>query len=130
MDLINARSESALEKRTFRNSMLHRRCIIPARHFYEWDSYKNKVTFYRSDSPVLYMAGCYNLFEEEERFVLLTTQANASVERVHDRMPLILEQKELEDWIYDDTFTEFALRKNMPMLTKYQEYEQQQLILE
>ena len=35
--LINARTESALEKKTFRESMLHRRCIIPARGFYEWD---------------------------------------------------------------------------------------------
>ena len=38
--LINARAETALERRTFCDSVRHRRCIIPAKHFYEWDSDK------------------------------------------------------------------------------------------
>lgn len=125
--LINARAETALERRTFRDSVLHRRCIIPAKHFYEWDKTKNKVSFYRKDQPVLFMAGFYNYFQDGNRFIILTTQANASVLPVHDRMPLILEKKELEDWIYDDRFLDFALHKTPPMLEKYQEYEQQSL---
>ena len=60
--LINARAETALERKTFRESVLHRRCVIPARHFYEWDFDKNKVTFFREDRPVLFMAGFYNRF--------------------------------------------------------------------
>lgn len=62
------------------------------------------MTFLRKDEPVLYMAGFYNQFQGEERFIIITTQANASVKQVHDRMPLILEKNELEDWIYDDKF--------------------------
>ena len=38
--LINARAESAMERKTFRNSVQHRRCIIPAKSFYEWDKAK------------------------------------------------------------------------------------------
>lgn len=38
--LINARAETVLERKTFRDSVLHRRCIIPAKHFYEWNSSK------------------------------------------------------------------------------------------
>ena len=64
--LINARAETALERRTFCDSVRHRRCIIPAKHFYEWDSDKNKVTFFREDRPVLFMAGFYNRFQNEE----------------------------------------------------------------
>lgn len=125
--LINARAETVLERKTFRDSVLHRRCIIPARHFYEWDSAKNKVTFLRENKPVLYMAGFYNQFQGEDRFIIITTQANGSVSPVHDRMPLILEEKELQDWVYDDKFLEFALHKTPPLLSRHQEYEQQSL---
>ena len=127
--LINARAETALERKTFRESVLHRRCVIPARHFYEWDSDKNKVIFFREDRPVLFMAGFYNRFQDEERFIILTTQANASVNPVHNRMPLVLDEGELEDWVYDDNFTEYALHKTPPELLREQEYEQQSLLL-
>lgn len=127
--LINARAETALERKTFRESVLHRRCVIPARHFYEWDSDKNKVTFFREDRSVLFMAGFYNRFQDEVRFIILTTQANASVGPVHNRMPLVLENGELEDWVYDDKFTEYALHKTPPELWREQEYEQQSLLL-
>ena len=127
--LINARAETVLERKTFRESVLHRRCVIPARHFYEWDSDKNKVTFFREDRPVLFMAGFYNRFQDDERFIILTTQANASVNPVHNRMPLVLDESELEDWVYDDKFTEYALHKTPPELWREQEYEQQSLFL-
>ena len=125
--LINARAETAMERRTFRDSVLHRRCIIPAKYFYEWDADKNKVRFLRADEPILYMAGFYNHVQGENRFMILTTQANASVIQTHHRMPLILERSELEDWVYNDQFTEFALKKTPVLLQKYQEYEQQSL---
>ena len=127
--LINARAETALERKTFRESVLHRRCVIPARHFYEWDSEKNKVTFFREDRPVLFMAGFYSWFQDDERFIILTTQANASVSPVHNRMPVVLDESELEDWVYDDKFTEYALHKIPPKLWRKQEYEQQSLFL-
>lgn len=122
--LINARGETILERKTFRDSVLHRRCIIPAGHFYEWDSGKNKAAFLRKDGTVLYMAGCYRRFENEDCFVIITTQANNSVSRVHDRMPLILEKDELKAWLYDDHFLNFALNKTPVELEKRQEYEQ------
>ena len=127
--LINARAETALERRTFCDSVRHRRCSIPAKHFYEWDSDKNKVTFFKEDRPVLFMAGFYNRFQDGERFIILTTQANASVSPVHNRMPLVLDEGELEDWVYDDKFTEYALHKTPPELWREQEYEQQSLFL-
>ena len=127
--LINARAETALERKTFRESVLHRRCVIPARHFYEWDSDKNKVTFFKEDRTVLFMAGFYNRFQDGERFIILTTQANASVSPVHNRMPLVLGNGELEDWVYEDKFTEYAHQKTPTELLREQEYEQQSLFL-
>lgn len=127
--LINARSESALEKRTFKDSMQLRRCIIPAKGFYEWNKKKEKYFYERYDSPVLFMAGCYNRFQEQERFVILTTDANPSVSPVHDRMPLILEPGELESWVLDDRAAEFILHKTPALLKSSSDYEQMSLFV-
>lgn len=99
----------------------------PAGQYYEWDAQKNKVTFSGQDQPVLYMAGFFDRFQDGDHFVILTTAANASVSPVHDRMPLILGKEEVEAWIYDDAFLEFALHKVPAKLQKSQEYEQQTL---
>lgn len=123
--LINARAENIFDRVTFRDSMLRRRCVVPAGGFYEWNRAKEKASFQRTDAPVLYMAGIYQRFEEEERFVILTTKANASVAAVHDRMPLILEEKELEKWIYEEAYAERLLKKVPVLLERRQEYEQQ-----
>ena len=113
--LINARAETAVERRTFKESVLHRRCVIPA---------KGLFSFERTDSQVMFMAGCYDCFDGQERFVILTTEANPSVKPVHDRMPLILERNELEDWVTDDNAVEYFLHKTPAMLGKNAEYEQ------
>ena len=125
--VINARAETVLERNMFRESVRRRRCIIPAGQYYEWDAQKNKVTFSGQDQPVLYLAGFFDRFQDGDHFVILTTEANASVSPVHDRMPLILEKEELESWIYDEAFLEFALLKVPAKLQKSQEYEQQTL---
>ena len=122
--LINARAETAMEKRSFQASMRYRRCVIPARGFYEWNSQKEKYTFEYPGSPVIFMAGCYNMFEGQNRFVILTTGANASVAPVHSRMPLVLDRTELEDWVLNDAAAEIMLHKAPGMLEIRAEYEQ------
>ena len=42
--LINARAETAAERRTFRECVLHRRCVIPAKGFWEWNKFKEKFS--------------------------------------------------------------------------------------
>ena len=122
--IINARAESAMEKKMFWDSMRHRRCVIAAKGFYEWSKAREKYTFERKDSDVLFLAGCFKMQEGQERFVILTTQANASVEPVHDRMPLILEREEVETWILDDQAAEHLLHKTPVLLESGAEYEQ------
>ena len=125
--IFNARSESALEKRTFRESVRHRRIIIPAAGFYEWNRNREKSTFYRKSQPVLFLAGFYHIYQGEERFVILTTEANESVKPVHDRMPLILEEDEMLPWIFDDEKTETFLSKQPCLLERKTEFEQMSL---
>lgn len=126
--LINARVEAILDKKTFRDSVLHRRCVIPAHHFYEWSKNKEKYTFQSpKQDATLFMAGCYQIYNGQNCFVILTTQANASVAPVHERMPLLLERQELEDWIMEDAAVEFILAKKPILLNRTAEYEQLKL---
>lgn len=53
--LFNARSESALEKKSFREGTEHRRIVIPAAWFYEWNRNKEKNIFYRKGESVLFV---------------------------------------------------------------------------
>ena len=127
--LINARAETAPEKKTFRNSVLERRCVIPARHFYEWDKEKNKVAFRYGDQRPLFMAGFYKQFEEGDRFIVITTEAGDSVRPVHDRMPLILPKEQLTDWLYDQDAAMEMLMQPSPLLERFPEEEQQTRVL-
>lgn len=128
--LINARAETAPEKKTFKEAVLHHRCIIPTRHFYEWDRDKNKVAFRYEDKSPLFMAGFYRRFEEGERFIIITTQANESMQPVHDRMPLILPENQLRDWIYDQEAALQMLAQPSPLLRSVREEEQQTLLID
>lgn len=122
--IFNARCESVLEKPLFRDSVLHRRVVIPASWFYEWNSAKEKNIFRRKDTPALFMAGFSRQYEDGEHFVILTTAANASMEPVHDRMPLILEREEIAQWILDNAKTESILHKIPCLLERKTDYEQ------
>ena len=116
--LINSRAETVLDKKTFRESVLSRRCIIPSSGFYEWDSSKNKFYFKRDNTEILYMAGVYNFFNEECRFVILTTQSNQSMNGIHDRMPVVLDQEEVEQWILDNNSISRLLNQVPPALNR------------
>lgn len=125
--LINARAETLLEKRTFRESARRRRCILPARHFYEWNQNREKAVCYQPGRPTLYLAGCYDQKEGENRFVVITTQANETLQRVHGRMPLLLKEEELGDWLFNGQAAEAMLRR-APAEAEY-EMEVEQLSL-
>ena len=127
--LINARAETVLDRKTFHDSVLFRRCIIPARGFYEWSRDRSKASFMDPNGTTLYMAGFYNIFGKQNHFIIITTMANSAVLPVHDRMPLILEQSELEDWILNARSLESFLKKTPAMLDRHQDYEQQVLHL-
>ena len=122
--LINARAESVKDRPTFADSFTGRRCALPAAGFYEWDKKKEKVIFTLPDKPILYLAGIYRPYGAEIRFVVLTREANASMEPVHDRMPLILSGEEVIPWVSDAAKAGDLLTKELPMLKAERPYEQ------
>ena len=73
----------------------------------------------------MWFAGFYNLEQNEDRFVILTTAANTSMQPVHDRMPLILDNNEIIPWILGDLHSYDNILKKVPeQLEKSTEYEQ------
>lgn len=99
--MINARSETAAEKPSFRSAYRRRRCIIPADGFYEWQKTpggtKQPYLISTSDRPVMGLAGLWETWKDPETnedvltTTILTTAANEFMSRVHDRMPVILD---------------------------------------
>ncbi len=76
---------------------------------------------------MLYLAGCYDLFQDGVRFTILTTAANDSVLPIHDRMPLILEPFEVESWIMDNGAIDAYMGKQSMELLWAREFEQTSL---
>ena len=122
--MINARAETALEKKTFSDSVRSRRCVIAASRFYEWDKDKNKVSFFSPENAVIFLAGFFHRFPDGDRFIVLTTAANESILPVHDRMPLSLPRDLVLPWITDDKETEALLKTPQPFFRQYRPYEQ------
>ena len=112
--IINARAETASQKKMFRDSLLYRRCIVPSTGFYEWDQTKKKYYITRPKTKALYMAGLYNLYEDGNHFVILTTMANNTMQKIHDRMPVILEKDQFQSWIFDEVSYHEILKDQMP----------------
>jgi putative SOS response-associated peptidase YedK len=99
--IINARSETARDKNLFSDSIMNRRCVIPASGFYEWDRYKARFRFTRPDDGLIFLAGFWREEEGGPRYTILTTDANSSMLPVHDRMPVMIGRDEIRPWIKD-----------------------------
>jgi putative SOS response-associated peptidase YedK len=104
---INARSETVETRSAFRDAFQRRRCVVPADGFFEWTGPKTArqpTWFHRADSGLLLFAGLYEAWQKEPgvwqtTFTILTTAANALLESYHDRMPVILADRDADDWM-------------------------------
>lgn len=105
--IINARSETLHEKPTFKKLLHDNRCIVPASGFYEWktvDGKKEKYLIRTSSQNFFYMAGLYNSYVDKRGnrftgFVIITTDANAQMHSIHNRMPVIFDSLEANIWL-------------------------------
>lgn len=98
----NARSETAGEKELFRDGMQHRRCVVPASGYYEWehhDKSKTKYAIRSAASGVTYLAGLYRFEDGSPVFTILTREPSEAVAHIHDRMPVILSDNAVRAWI-------------------------------
>jgi len=104
---INARSETVEARPAFRDAFRKRRCIVPADGFFEWTgpkSARQPARFHCEDSRLVLFAGLYEAWQKEQgvwetTFTILTTAANAVVATYHDRMPVILADRDADDWM-------------------------------
>ena len=101
--ILLARLETILEKPMFSESMLYRRCVVPATGFYEWthDDLKKKYYFNTYNAAHFYMAGIWKAYEDGDHFVIVTTEADDCIRPVHDRRPVILDWDEAQLWLSD-----------------------------
>ncbi len=101
--LINARAETIREKPSFRKLIQRTRVVIPVNGFYEWRREQdNKATFYftSSDQDALALAGIYQVNRDGEmQCCIVTTEANREMKPIHDRMPALIPQQAMQDWI-------------------------------
>jgi putative SOS response-associated peptidase YedK len=105
--LVNARSESVLEKPAFRAAVRRRRCLFPADGFFQWKLEGGVNTPYwvrRVDGGLLALAGIWETWigpngEELETAAIVTTAANRKLAALHERMPVVIRPDAFAPWL-------------------------------
>jgi len=105
--LINARSETLLEKPAFRNAMKRRRCLIPADGYYEWqasDTRKRPHFIHRRDRSPIGLAGLAETWigpngEELDTVAIVTAPAGPDLAVLHHRVPVTIAPDDFDRWL-------------------------------
>ena len=108
--IINARSETANTKASFKTAMRHRRVLIPASGFYEWHRPANKklpkqAYWIKSASgEPIFFAGLVETWmgkdgSEMDSGCILTTQSNEQIGNIHHRMPVVIQPSDFDRWL-------------------------------
>jgi putative SOS response-associated peptidase YedK len=116
--LINARAEKVTTSPAFRSSATSKRCLVPMDGYYEWranpDTYSGKkarkTPFYlhRADGELLFMAGLWSVWKSSNdaspllSCTIITTDAVGELAEIHDRMPLIVAERDWDRWLDPD----------------------------
>jgi len=128
--MINAKSETLNERVSYRSSFESKRCVILADGFYEWEkgtSEKQPMHFSMKDSGVFPIAGLWSSFTRTDgtklySCTIITCEANRLLGKIHDRMPVILDDSSLKRWLdptfHDMTFLTQLLKPYDPDLMK------------
>ncbi|BDR53379.1 DUF159 family protein [Bombiscardovia nodaiensis] len=101
----NARVESALEKRTYGEAARSHRALIPASGYYEWTRAHEPYYFCSPNKEPLLIGGLYSWWRADERSpwvltaTILTRQAEGRAAQIHDRMPVLIDPKLVDDWL-------------------------------
>ena len=122
--LINARSETITEKPSFRTAWKQgQRCVIPLTGFYEWEKQgKERLPwlFQRNDGHPLAFAGLWDRWTDPidntviESCTVITTTPNSMLGRIHDRMPVLLDETTAAEWLDPDLANATSLISSFP----------------
>lgn len=128
--MINAKSEDIQSKPSFRVPFKKQRCLIPSNGFYEWKSDeikgvskdKGKIPYYIhfKDNRLFAFAGLFDVWKDPEgkeiySFTILTTKPNKLIEKIHNRMPVILKREDEERWLSIETSEEELIKLLKPV---------------
>ncbi|KPV53102.1 hypothetical protein SE17_11560 [Kouleothrix aurantiaca] len=105
--MINARAETVAEKPAYRKAFASQRCLVPASGFYEWrktDDGKIPHYIHLKSGELFAFAGLYDVWHDEQgrevhTYTIITTEPNALMYEIHDRMPVILKRQDEEIWV-------------------------------
>ncbi len=106
--LINARCETVAKKPSFRSAFRHRRCLVAADGFYEWQKVgrsKHPYHIALRDGGPLALAGLWESWQPDktgpplESCTIITTEANRLLQPIHDRMPVIVDPADYQQWL-------------------------------
>ncbi len=120
--MINARAETVSTKPAYRRAIVTRRCLIPADGFYEWKraagARKTKQPFYihTADGSPLAFAGLWEVWQDPEGDPLyscsiVTTGANKAMSKVHNRMPVIVQPDDWDEWLAPEKLRDKELKR-------------------
>ena len=123
--LINARVETLLDRPSFKNLVPTQRCIVLSDGYYEWKrSNSHSIPYYifQKDRKILPMAGLWDVWKNNSgenifSYTIVTTQANSDLNKIHHRMPVILNQKEIDSWL---KVHNISVTNTMGLLVPYQ----------
>jgi len=103
--IINARSESAMDRPMFKTPLLRHRCLVPCNGFYEWDKRKNKYLYHVAGNGLMYLAGIWRMERgyRYPRFTILTRDAAGDLWEIHDRMPVIVPRELADTWLTESS---------------------------
>ncbi len=116
---INARAETVAEKPAFRSAFKHRRCLVLADGFYEWQRQQGKKQpfyFRLQDGQPFAFAGLWERWqspsnEEITSCTILTTAANELLQPIHERMPVIVDPQDYDLWLDSQVQTPQTLQQ-------------------
>jgi putative SOS response-associated peptidase YedK len=104
--MINARAETLSQRPAFRSAFAHRRCLIPADGFYEWqhaNGTKQPYFVRARDEDLLAFAGLWERWQRGQQVIescaIITTNANESLASIHHRMPVLLPEDTYDLWL-------------------------------
>lgn len=103
--MTNARAETVEEKPSFRNLLKSCRCAVLVSGFYEWKragKTKQAHRIQRADGEPMILAGLWadNEYLETTTYTLITTDATSAFEKVHNRLPAIIEPDQVKTWLH------------------------------
>jgi putative SOS response-associated peptidase YedK len=107
----NARVETIASSKMFKQAVEKRRCLVPADGFFEWQRVSEKdkrpFLFTLTDCRPFFLAGIYQPAREDRpaAFAVVTTRPNELMQPIHDRMPVILREKQAHAWLEAELLT-------------------------